>query len=119
MHDIPQRIADVILDVEANLRICGKWQKNQPTMHDLASDSPFCADTLSLEQWLQWVFLPRMKQILECQQPLPAKSGIFEYAKGALPASDPASGRLLVLLKCFDDLIARQQTIMQAERVTH
>ncbi|WP_258876037.1 YqcC family protein, partial [Pseudomonas aeruginosa] len=27
----------------------------------LASPEPFCVDTLALEQWLQWIFLPRMK----------------------------------------------------------
>lgn len=119
MQDIPRDIADVILDVEANLRACGKWLKNQPTKGALASNCPFCADTLSLEQWLQWIFLPRMKQILESQQPLPANSGIFEYAKEALPASDPAARRLLVLLKRFDDLITRHQALSGLDRVTH
>ena len=106
MHDIPNRIADVLLEVEANLRIHGKWDEKKPPDSDLNSSIPFCLDTLRFEQWLQWIFLPRMKTTIEETRPLPLKSGIFEYAEDCLNKSDPASNKLLVLLKRFDDLIS-------------
>jgi uncharacterized protein YqcC (DUF446 family) len=81
MHDIPDRIADVLLQVEAALRTGGKWETRQPPQAALGSPVPFCMDTLSFEQWLQWVFLPRMKRILEQRRPLPRKSGILSYAQ--------------------------------------
>jgi uncharacterized protein YqcC (DUF446 family) len=108
MNDIPGQIADVLLEIEAELRISGKWQQNQPPMSALASAEPFCVDTLRFEQWLQWVFLPRMRQILEQQQPLPVKSGIYAYAEEALPGDAPSTSRLLALIRRFDDLIAVQ-----------
>jgi uncharacterized protein YqcC (DUF446 family) len=108
MHDIPQRIADVLLEVEANLRTSGKWELLQPPLQDLNSTQPFSIDTLRFEQWLQWIFLPRMKQILEQQQPLPRQSAIFEYAEDHLPKKDPNADNLLALIKRFDDLISIQ-----------
>ena len=61
-----------------------------------------------VEQWLQWVFLPRMQQILEQCRPLPARSGIFAYAEDSLNRRDPLSNNLLNLIKRFDDLIRIQ-----------
>jgi uncharacterized protein YqcC (DUF446 family) len=108
MHDIPNRIADILLEVEATLRTSGKWDACQPPQEALASPEPFCLDTLRFEQWLQWIFLPRMKQILEHRQPLPRKSGIFAYAEGALDKDDLPAASLLAVIKRFDDLIAIQ-----------
>lgn len=108
MHDISGRIADVLLQVEVNLRASGRWQQKQPAADALASALPFCVDTLSMEQWLQWIFLPRMKQILENQKPLPARSAIFEYAQDCFDESDSSAAQLLALIKRFDKLIASQ-----------
>jgi uncharacterized protein YqcC (DUF446 family) len=108
MHDIPHRIADVLLQVEANLRTSGKWELQPPPSRALNSTQPFCIDTLRFEQWLQWIFLPRMKQILEQQQPLPRQSAIYEYAEDQLPRKDPDADNLLTLIKRFDDLITIQ-----------
>ena len=108
MHDIPNRIADVLLEVEANLRSSGRWDPDRPPEAALGSQQPFCLDTLRFEQWLQWIFLPRMKQILENRRPLPAKSGIFAYAQDYLCNNDPPSNNLLNLIKRFDELITIQ-----------
>ena len=108
MHDVPNRIADVLLEVEAILRTNGKWDETSPSNDELASEQPFCMDTLAFEQWLQWVLLPRMKITLEEMKPLPAKSSIFVCAKERLKKNDPSRGRLLKLIKTFDELIKTQ-----------
>jgi len=113
MHDIPNRIADILLEVEATLRTSGKWDALQPPEGALLSPEPFCIDTLSFEQWLQWIFLPRMKQILEFKKPLPVKSGIFVYAQEQLPKEYPPVGKLLTLIKRFDELISIQSGARQ------
>ncbi len=108
MHDIPNRIADVLLEVEATLRISGKWDEDSPDSNALASKQPFCVDTLEFEQWLQWIFLPRMKTTLEETKPHPTTSGIFVYAHECLHKNDPSTGSLLKLIKTFDELIKIQ-----------
>ena len=37
MHDIPNRIADVLLEVEASLRQSGRWDTNRPSDDALRS----------------------------------------------------------------------------------
>ena len=108
MHDIPQRIADVLLEVEASLRGSGKWEQIRPSRHALSSSQPFSIDTLRFEQWLQWIFLPRMKDILEQQKPLPQRSAIHVYAEGCLRKRNTNEANLLALIKRFDDLITIQ-----------
>ena len=108
MHDISGRIADVLLEIEAVLRTSGKWQRQKPAPEALNSVEPFCIDTLSFEQWLQWVFLPRMKEILEHSRPMPAKSGILSYAQDYFREKTAATAGLLSLIKRFDDLITIQ-----------
>lgn len=110
MHDIPRHIADILLELEAGLRVNGKWSAIKPGASALESELPFCIDTLAFEEWLQWIFLPRMKEILEQQHPFPAKSGILPYAEEYLDKNDPFSNQLLNLLKRFDDLINLQSS---------
>jgi uncharacterized protein YqcC (DUF446 family) len=113
MHDLPLRIAGLLLEIEADLSLGRKCEQKQPPMITLASRQPFCVDTLGLEQWLQWIFLPHMKQIIEQQQPLPSKSGIYAYAEEVLPGDQSDARHLLVLIKRFDDLIELHSAVVR------
>ena len=102
------QIADQLLLIERELRVQGWWDEVAPSAEALASVEPFSVDTLEFEQWLQWIFLPRMKLILEQDLPLPNASGIQEMAEMVFAARD-VQGRdrqLQVLLKEFDQLIS-------------
>ena len=69
-------LADQLLHIERELRLLGWWSAQAPSAEALASQEPFCVDTLSFAQWLQWIFLPRMKLIIESDAVLPARSSI-------------------------------------------
>jgi uncharacterized protein YqcC (DUF446 family) len=106
MHDVRQRLAQTLLEIEAELRRLGWWDAQAPPAPTLASEQPFCFDTLRPEQWLQWVLLPRMKSILEQHAPLPLQSGIFVYFEECWNSRGSECATLLALLKRFDELIA-------------
>ena len=57
------------------------WQASPPSMEALSSTTPFCCDTLSLPEWLQWIFIPRMTALLEGNHPLPTSCNILDYAQ--------------------------------------
>lgn len=98
-------IADQLLLIERELRVQGWWAEQAPSAEALSSVEPFSVDTLDFEQWLQWIFLPRMKMILEQNLPLPNASGIMEMAE-MVYAQRPGQGReLQLLLAQFDQLI--------------
>lgn len=101
------QIAEQLLLIERELRVQGLWDEAVPSAEALASTQPFAVDTLEFEQWLQWIFLPRMKTILEQDLPLPSASGIQEMAEMVF-STRPMQGRdrqLRILLKEFDQLI--------------
>lgn len=101
------QVAEQLLLIERELRQRGWWDEVPPSAEALASQEPFSVDTLGFEQWLQWIFLPRMKVILEQDLPLPNASGILAMAE-MVYAARPGEGRQLqVLLAHFDRLIAQ------------
>ncbi|HEY1029080.1 MAG TPA: YqcC family protein [Pseudomonas sp.] len=100
-------LAEQLLLIERELRALGWWQDEAPGAEALASQEPFCVDTLRFEQWLQWIFLPRMKQLLEADAQLPSVSGIQAMAEMVYQQQPEVARRLQALLGEFDRLIMR------------
>ncbi|MEM1110924.1 MAG: YqcC family protein [Pseudomonadota bacterium] len=99
-------IAEVLIDIEGQLRQLGMWDKITPSSEALASEEPFCVDTLSLPQWLQFVFLPTMYRLLEEQADLPERCGIAPMAEEYFRNSGLASGGLIASLEQVDSLLS-------------
>lgn len=98
-------IAEQLLLIERELRLQGWWDEVSPGEQALASVEPFAVDTLDFHQWLQWIFLARMKLILENDLPLPRASGILEMATEVYKHRPDESRGLRNALKKFDQLI--------------
>lgn len=98
-------LADQLLLIERELRIQGWWDSVPPSPEALASELPFCVDTLSFEQWLQWIFLPRMTFMLEAGMALPTASGVQAMGEVAFRERLAQAKPLLGLLGEFDNLL--------------
>jgi uncharacterized protein YqcC (DUF446 family) len=98
-------LADQLLLIERELRLLGMWSSEAPSPEALASQQPFCVDTLDFEAWLQWLFLPRMKLLLESGGPLPTASGIRPMAEERYKGRGAEMGALLTALGEYDRLI--------------
>jgi uncharacterized protein YqcC (DUF446 family) len=97
--------ASLLIDIESELRNLDLWESEAPSAAALASTEPFCVDTLSFTQWLQFVFLPRMYALLEVERLPPGRCEVRPlaeqyFAEGQLPAVGliEAIGRLDELL---------------------
>lgn len=99
-------LAEQLLLVERELRVLGLWAQLPPSNEALSSRQPFCVDTLAFEEWLQWIFLPRMKLILESGGDLPAASGIRPMAEVIYRERLTKIARLLKSLGEIDRLIS-------------
>lgn len=75
------QVADCLLVIEMEMRRLELWSEQWPGDDALASSQPFCVDTLSFDQWLQFVFIERMKVLVEGGHPLPTVSGIAPMAE--------------------------------------
>lgn len=107
MDERASQVADQLLLIERELRQLGWWQSEAPSAEALASQTPFCVDTLAFEQWLQWILLPRMKMLLESDSPLPAVSGIKAMAEMAYREQPVKVRGLLDVLGEFDRVLTR------------
>tara|TARA_R110000823_G_scaffold119998_5_gene244292 strand:- start:19686 stop:20015 length:330 start_codon:yes stop_codon:yes gene_type:complete len=99
-------IAALLIDIEAQLRQIGQWDRVPPSSQAMASDQPFCVDTMTLPQWLQFVFLPTIYGMLDAGEPLPERCGIAPMAEEFFRGTGLASGELIESLTLLDALLS-------------
>ena len=102
-------VAELLIDIEGELRKLGQWDRIPPSEKALASDQPFCVDTLTLPQWLQFIFLPTLYHMLEEQEVLPERSGIAPRAEEYFRGTGLAGGELVEALLRIDQLLSVQE----------
>ncbi|BBL70044.1 YqcC family protein [Methylogaea oryzae] len=99
------RSAELLLEIEAEMRRIGLWAQEAPSAADLASPLPFCCDTLNFAQWLQFVFLPRMKILLEAGAALPSQCGLAPMAEESFRFVEINTVKISALLRQVDDTL--------------
>lgn len=62
----------------------GFWEAKPPSAEALSSSQPFAIDTLRCEQWLQWIFIPKLSHLIAMNMPLPAAFEISPYVEEAM-----------------------------------
>ncbi|HKE27605.1 MAG TPA: YqcC family protein [Bryobacteraceae bacterium] len=92
--------------IERQLRARNAWQAEPPPAGAFESQTAFFADTMTFYQWLQFVLVPRVREIVERRGQFPAKSSVGAYAVRELDGTD-ADGELIEALCAFDDFIER------------
>jgi len=100
-------IASLLIDIEAELRRLNLWDAQPPSPAALASTEPFCVDTLTLPQWLQFIFLPRMYALLEREQLPPGPCAIAPLAEEYFGAGKLDVRVLLRTIAELDRLVSR------------
>ena len=98
-------IIDALNSLELGLRELGLWSDNRPDGESLSSTLPFCYDTLEIEQWLQFIFLGRMRELLEQGDDLPETCSIYPYIEMLAGAGKNVDPRLVELVKQVDEKI--------------
>ena len=99
-------IADVLLDIEKELRDLGLWDAEMISREALASVQPFAVDTMTFPQWLQFIFLPRMYFLLDQQLPLPVSCGIAPMAEQYFSGLNMHVFSLILHLQKIDNLLS-------------
>lgn len=92
--------------IASELQQQGSWAAQPPPAERFASTLPFCVDTLSLEQWLQFVFLPRMQALIDAGAALPTGAGLAPYAEVCFRDRLVERHGLIRLLSDMDTLLA-------------
>ena len=93
------RYADLIT---AELKRVGYWQDQPLRPEQLNFTKAFAMDTMTLLQWLQFIFLPRVREAAAKNQ-FPSSSSVGAHAVREFDG-DPQAGKLVALLSEFDAL---------------
>lgn len=98
--------ADILIDLEAALRELQLWHDQPPSAEALASTAPFAVDTLTLTQWLQFMFLPQMRVLINTHAPLPKNCAIAPMAEEYFRPQTIDGATVVVQLRRLDTLLS-------------
>jgi len=82
------------------------WQSTQPSKESLASEQPFCCDTLSFAQWLEFILLPKMQMLVDSNMELPPEFLILPMAQESFAKVGADTTELLALIAKLDAVFA-------------
>ncbi|WP_407704085.1 YqcC family protein [Zophobihabitans entericus] len=85
------------------MRKTSLWQTSAPEPSAFESVEPFCVDRMHAHEWLQWIFLPRMKALIDMRAELPTNFALHPYFEEAFKEQDEHN-KLLELIKQLDEL---------------
>jgi len=95
----------LLIELEAALLADNLWSELPPSPVALASTAPFCCDTMPLEQWLQFILLPKMQALLEAGVPLPNNIAISPLAELVYANNLSAVASLLAAIKRLEQCL--------------
>ncbi len=96
----------LLTQLEAELQTQHRWESEPPDAAALQSRQPFAVDTLDFDQWLQWLFLPRMHDLLVHQLPLPRDCCIRPMAEEVYRADGIGGDRIIAIVGHIDRLLS-------------
>ena len=102
-----QAISDLLEQLIDELKQSNLWSEVAPKPEALLSTQPFAIDTLTFEQWLQFIFLPKMTLLIENGQPLPDKIALTPMAEQVYQSTGKDFSSLLGVLQNIDSSLTK------------
>jgi uncharacterized protein YqcC (DUF446 family) len=87
----------LIIKLEQCLREAMLWSSSKPSNQALQSMVPFAFDTMPFEQWLQFIFIPKMSEIIQTEKTLPNNLKLLPMAEQSFSAANNQSGIIAVI----------------------
>lgn len=106
MSEKDATVLSLLMDLEASMRNRGFWQSGQPPAEAFESSLPFFVDRMDFIQWLQFVFLPTIRQRIESGEPLPPECAIAPMAEIHFAEANLQAQELISLLVEIDQCIS-------------
>ena len=102
------QLSQLLKALETELHSQGRWDSEPPAASALESTQPFAFDTLSFDQWLQWILLPRLNELMLLQMPLPSSSAIAPMAEQAYAQGGTGGARIVLIIADIDLLLTQR-----------
>ncbi|MBC3764899.1 YqcC family protein [Neptunicella marina] len=91
----------LLTELERHLVASHKWQIAPLDIHQLNSTAPFSCDVMPFENWLQFIFIPKMHVLVDAKHPLPSNMQLLPMAEQSW-AGESNLQALLSVLEQFD-----------------
>lgn len=95
-------------ELTLELKALNLWQAQAPSRTALSSSAPFCCDTLSFEQWLQFVFIVKISRMINLGQALPNKIALTPMAEESFKHLSAQAKPLLRIINKIDKALTAQ-----------
>src|SRR5947207_10900708 len=102
--DLHAKLAALADELEAELHRLGRWSERRPPPEAFENMGAFGGGTMAFEQWIQFVLLERIREIVRTHGRFPSGSAVGVYAVRALDG-DYDADRLCSLLSRLDWVI--------------
>ncbi len=102
-----KKVAQEIEKIENEMKRIHMWQDDPLPSEKYEFKEAFASDTMTFNQWLQFIFVPRVHEVLDTNGGFPPRSMVSTKAIREFDGYDEA-GELVKLLSEFDDLINKQ-----------
>lgn len=103
-----QELDQALEALQAALRSVDLWNTARPDPEAFDSAQPFCVDTMDLAQWLRYVFIARLRALVEARAPLPAICEVAPAAEAYLQDSKPSNRAVVVVAVAEVDRIVTE-----------
>lgn len=110
MSLIYQQLSALLSELEGEMRQQGLWEAEPPTPEALGSDQPFAVDTLRFSQWLQFVFIARLRALVDNRALLPGSCAVRPMAEESLKGLSQDTAQIEHLLGEVDALLTTPGT---------
>lgn len=101
-------ITATLVSIEAEMQQLQLWSIQRPSDAALASTQPFCIDTLTLPEWIQFILLDRLGSMIEQSIALPTQCGVAPIAQEYFKHSELSGEQLIALLEQLDRQLSTQ-----------
>lgn len=98
-----EKVAEKLSEIVAEMKRLGRWRSTEPAVEKFQDMGPFGINTMSLEEWIQFVLVQRVEEIVQKKGVFPA-STISSYAVKYFDG-DPDGKALLKLIVDFDAIV--------------
>jgi uncharacterized protein YqcC (DUF446 family) len=104
---VRDQLGELLQALEREMRSQGRWERQRPPHQALLSTQPFAVDTLDFDQWLQWIFIPKLNELLVMQLPLPDNCAVGPMAEEVYGPDNPVAERITSIVSEIDSLLTR------------
>lgn len=102
-----ERLSDVLDGIQLTMKNLGYWSASTVSKEALSSQQPFCCDTMTFSQWLQFVLIAKLKMLINTKQALPILAKGHGISPMASETYKEKSDQLLL------DLIGQLDSLLQ------